>query len=187
MLRVACAARDTGGAGLLTIVRTDASLRNRRLIATKLPLDGLAEVLQQMKAVSNLPRLRRTLACGLRISARGDRNRTPQRAMHVAARTEVALKNRPVRPVYASLRHIGVDFDFVMLKRAQCAGYRPPAVSTCIHACIFRPTTASRRNKNAANRFRRRSHVFNSSAGADRRGRAGSRSRRGKSRNSFPP
>jgi len=54
----------------MTIVRTDASLRDRRLIATKLPLDGLAEVLQQMRAVSNLPRLRRALACGLRVETR---------------------------------------------------------------------------------------------------------------------
>src|ERR1700677_457926 len=54
----------------MTIVRTDASLRNRRLIATKLPLDDLAEVLQQMKAVSDLPRLRRALARTLRVEAR---------------------------------------------------------------------------------------------------------------------
>jgi hypothetical protein len=54
----------------MTIVRTDASLRSRRLIAAELPLDGLAEVLQQMKAVSNLPRLRRALAGGLCVDTR---------------------------------------------------------------------------------------------------------------------
>lgn len=122
-----------------------------------------------------------------RQSARGDRDRMSQRATHVAAVTEVALKNRPVRRVDAPLREIGVDFDFVMLEREQYAGYRPPAVSTCIRACIFWRATASRGNKSAAHRFRRRSHGFNSSAGADRWGRAGSQSHCGRSRNSFPP
>ena len=44
-------------------------LRNRRPIAAKLPLNGLAEVLQQMKTISDLPRLRRALTRGLRIEA----------------------------------------------------------------------------------------------------------------------
>ena len=44
-------------------------LRNRRLIAAKLSLNGLAEVLQQMKTISDLPRLRRALTRGLRIKA----------------------------------------------------------------------------------------------------------------------
>ena len=38
--------------------------RNRRLIAAKLSLNGLAEVLQQMKTISDLPRLRRALTRG---------------------------------------------------------------------------------------------------------------------------
>ena len=42
---------------------------NRRLIAAKLPLNGLAEVLQQMKTISDPPRLRRALTRGLRIEA----------------------------------------------------------------------------------------------------------------------
>ena len=53
----------------LTIVRIDVRLRNRRLIAAKLSLNGLAEVLQQMKTISDLPRLRRALTRGLRIDA----------------------------------------------------------------------------------------------------------------------
>ena len=43
--------------------------RNRRLIAAKLSLNGLAEVLQQMKTISDRPRLRRALTRGLRIEA----------------------------------------------------------------------------------------------------------------------
>src|ERR1700723_3875588 len=53
----------------LTIVRIDVRLRKRRLIAAKLSLNGLAEVLQQMKTISDLPRLRRALTRGLPIEA----------------------------------------------------------------------------------------------------------------------
>ena len=53
----------------LTIVKIEVSLRNRRLIAAKLPLNGIAEVLQQMKTISDLPRLRRALTRSLRIEA----------------------------------------------------------------------------------------------------------------------
>ena len=44
-------------------------LWNRRLIAAKLSLNGLAEVLQQMKTISDLPRMRRALTRSLRIEA----------------------------------------------------------------------------------------------------------------------
>jgi hypothetical protein len=57
------------GTGSLTIVRIDVRLRNRRLIAAKLSLNGLAEVLQQMKTIGDLPRLRRAVTRGLSIEA----------------------------------------------------------------------------------------------------------------------
>jgi hypothetical protein len=51
----------------LTASLFDLRLRDRRFKEAKLPLDGLAEVLHQMKAVSDLPRLWRALTRGLRI------------------------------------------------------------------------------------------------------------------------
>src|SRR5208283_3387746 len=53
----------------LIISGVDLRIRDRRLKATKLSLNGLAEVLQQMKPIGDLPRLRRALTRGLRIEA----------------------------------------------------------------------------------------------------------------------
>ena len=47
----------------------DLTLPDRRFIAAKLTLDGFAEVLQQMKAIGDLLRLRRALTRGLGIEA----------------------------------------------------------------------------------------------------------------------
>ncbi len=43
---------------------------NRRLEAAQLPFNGLPQVLQQMKAIRDLSRLRRALTRGIRIEAR---------------------------------------------------------------------------------------------------------------------
>ena len=53
----------------------DPRIPDRRLIAAKLSLDGLAEVLQQMKTISDLPRLRRALTRGLQIGRASCRER----------------------------------------------------------------------------------------------------------------
>ncbi len=50
----------------LIISGIDPRIRDRRLKAAELSLNGLAEVLQQMKAIGDLPRLRRALTRGLR-------------------------------------------------------------------------------------------------------------------------
>src|SRR5208282_3558428 len=53
----------------LIISGIDLRIRDRRLKASELPLNGLAEVLQQMKAIGDLPRMRGALTRGLRIEA----------------------------------------------------------------------------------------------------------------------
>ena len=53
----------------LVISGVDLRIRDRRLKASELSLNGLAEVLQQMKAIGDLPRLRRALTRSLRIEA----------------------------------------------------------------------------------------------------------------------
>jgi hypothetical protein len=53
----------------LNIVRIDLGNQNRHLVLAKLPLDGLAEVLQKMKAIGDLPRLRRALTRSFRVEA----------------------------------------------------------------------------------------------------------------------
>jgi hypothetical protein len=53
----------------LIISGIDQRIRDRRLIAAELSLNGLAEVLQQMKAIGDLPCLRRALTRGVRIEA----------------------------------------------------------------------------------------------------------------------
>jgi hypothetical protein len=45
-------------------------LSDRRLEAAQLPFNGLPQVLQQMKAIRDLSRLRRALARGIRIETR---------------------------------------------------------------------------------------------------------------------
>ena len=92
--------------------------RNRRLIAAKLSLNGLAEGLQQMKTISDLPRLRRALTRGLRIEAstiaadhlhvrmileptgRGRRRTIHQHVHHLTT-----LQVNDDRPVVGALRH----------------------------------------------------------------------------------
>jgi len=54
----------------MIVAGIDPSISDRRFIAAKLALDDLAEVLQQMKAIGDLPRLRRALTRGLRIEPR---------------------------------------------------------------------------------------------------------------------
>lgn len=51
----------------MIVAGIDPSISDRRFIAAKLALDDLAEVLQQMKAIGDLPRLRRALTRSLRI------------------------------------------------------------------------------------------------------------------------
>jgi hypothetical protein len=67
------ATNRTFDAGLLTRVRIvfdlDGGCPDRRLETAELPLHGFLEVLQQVKAVSDLSRLRRALARGVRIEA----------------------------------------------------------------------------------------------------------------------
>ena len=53
----------------MIVAGIDPSISDRRFIAAKLALDDLAEVLQQMKAIGDLPRLRRALTHRLRIEA----------------------------------------------------------------------------------------------------------------------
>jgi hypothetical protein len=55
---------------VLTIVDPVWRLPDRGFEAAELPFDRLAEILQQMKAIGDLPRLRRALTRGVRIKAR---------------------------------------------------------------------------------------------------------------------
>jgi hypothetical protein len=79
----------------------DPRILDWRLIAAKLALDCLAEVLQEMKTVSHLPRLRRALTRGLRIEAStvaGD-------DLHVRVILEPTGRGR-CRPIGQHLHHL---------------------------------------------------------------------------------
>ena len=85
----------------LIAAAADPRIPDRRLIAAKLALDGLAEVLQQMEAIGDLLCLRGALPCGLRIEAStvaGD-------DLHIRVILEPTGRGR-CRPIRQHLHHL---------------------------------------------------------------------------------